>query len=321
MRNLVSDNRFRRSLAILALATAAAIGAQASAQESKPTAIEPPDRSKPYNDAVLELGENTVVTSDVKYSDDQGKGAELQTLDIYAPRGAQKLPVLIYIHGGGWSRGDKREVGAQPKLFNEQGVVFVAVNYRLAPEVKYPTNINDIAAGIGWVRANIDRYGGDPQKLVIMGHSAGSHLASLIATHPGPLGRQGLKVSDLKGAISLDGSGFNLVERLDGGDPKVLTAYTRAFGPDRAVYADASPIQHVGKGAGVPPFLLTYVKEDSVNYTQAKAFAERILASGGRAELAFIEGKDHATLASDLGTDRDTAGQEIVHFVRTVTGR
>jgi len=303
---------------------------RAWAQETKPAesktpkaktsspATELPDRTIPYNKAQLELADNTVVTRDVNYAP-PGEEAPLKSLDIYAPRGAKGLPVMIYIHGGGWSRGDKREVGSQPKMFNEHGVVLVSVNYRLSPEIKYPTHVNDIAAGIGWVRANIARYGGDPKKLVIMGHSAGSHLAMLTATHPAPLGRQGLKVSDLKGAISLDGSGFNLVERLDTGEPKVAAAYARAFGEDRAIFADASPIQHVGAGTVTPPFLLTYVKQDSVNYTQAEAFAERVREGGGRAELAFIEGKDHATLASDLGTERDTAGKQILNFLQTVT--
>ncbi len=293
----------------------------AAAQELKTPAIELPDRTKPYNDAVLELADNTVVTRDIQYAQAAGDGAALQTLDVYAPRGAQSLPVVVYVHGGGWSRGDKREVGSQPKMFNENGVVLVAVNYRLSPEVKYPTHVNDIAAGIAWTRANIARHGGNPNKMVVMGHSAGSHLASLVATHPGPLGKQGLKVSDLKGAISLDGSGFNLVERYNAGEEKIAAAYTRAFGADPAVYADASPIQHVKPGAGTPPFLLTFVKEGNVNHTQAKAFAERIQANGGKAELALIEGKDHATLAADLGTPRDTAGRQIVDFVRSVTAK
>jgi arylformamidase len=295
--------------------------AAAPAQESKAPAIEPPDRSKPYNDAILELAANSIVTRDIPYTQAVGSGAELQTLDIYAPEKAEALPVVVYVHGGGWSRGDKREVGSQPKMFNESGVVLVAVNYRLSPEVKYPTHVNDIAAGIAWVRAHIARYGGNPQKLVVMGHSAGSHLASLVATHPEPLGKQGMKVSELKGAISLDGSGFDLVERLKTGEEKVSAAYTRAFGSDRAVFADASPIEQVKRGARPPAFLLTYVKADSVNYTQAKAFADQVLAAGGRAELAYIEGKDHATLASDLGTSRDTAGTQIVDFVRSVTSK
>ena len=309
---------YRGSLTLTMIALSG-LGARVAAQDSKNAASDVPDRIQPYSNAPLELGNNTVVTRDIVYTESRGKGAELQTLDIYAPQGAHEAPVVVYVHGGGWSRGDKREVGSQPKMFNQNGVVLVAVNYRLSPEVKYPTHVNDIAAGIAWTRANIARFGGDPKKLVVMGHSAGSHLASLVATHPDPLGKQGLKTSDLKGAISLDGSGFNLVERLQGGEAKVAAAYARAFGPDTAVYADASPIQHVNRAAGTPPFLLTYVKPDSVNYTQAKAFAERILASGGRAELAFVEGKDHATLVADLGTDRDTAGTQILDFVRTVT--
>lgn len=290
-------------------------------QEAKPSASDVPDRTQPYSKAPLELSPDTVVTRDVPYANDPGVDANLETLDIYAPRVAQKLPVVIYVHGGGWSRGDKGEVGSQPKMFNENGVVLVAVNYRLSPERKYPTHVNDIAAGIAWTRNNIARYGGDPTKMVVMGHSAGSHLASLVATHPGPLGKQGLKPTDLKGAISLDGSGFNLVERLAGGDAKVSVAYERAFGKDQAVFADASPIAHIKPGAAVPPFLLTYVKDGTVHHQQAKAFAEKIQAAGGKAKLVFIEGKDHATLVADMGTERDTAGKQILNFVRSVTGQ
>lgn len=338
MRSFRSLRRFSLSAA---LTVASCPGVCAEAQETKPPATapaktpakpestaaaigsvtEPPDRTQPYSKAELELAANTLVTRDIKYAQSSGKGAELQVLDVYTPRGAAGLPVVVYVHGGGWSRGDKREVGAQPKLFNENGVVLVAVNYRLSPEVKYPVHVSDIATGIAWVRANIAQYGGDSNKLVVMGHSAGSHLASLVATHPDPLGKQGLKVSELKGAISLDGSGFNLVERFEARDPKASVAYERAFGTDKAVFADASPIQHVKPGAKLPPFLLTYVKDGSVNHTQAAAFAKQIVANGGRAELAFINGKDHATLVADLGTERDAAGTQILDFVRSVTAK
>src|SRR4051794_15461364 len=91
-----------------------------------------------------------------------------QVLDVYAPVGARMLPVVFWIHGGGWQTGDKSEVNRKPQAFVDRGFVFVSTNYRLLPDVDMGTIVRDVAKSAGWVHGQIARYGGDPKRLLIM---------------------------------------------------------------------------------------------------------------------------------------------------------
>src|SRR5713226_2558393 len=107
---------------------------------------------------------------------------ERQVLDVYSPQNAKNLPVVFWIHGGGWQGGDKTDVQIKPQAFMDKGFVFVSTNYRLLPSVDMATIVHDIAKSIRWVHDHIAEHGGDPNRLFIMGHSAGAQLAALICT-------------------------------------------------------------------------------------------------------------------------------------------
>src|SRR5436190_18093352 len=94
-----------------------------------------------------------------------------QVLDVYAPPGAKNLPVVFWIHGGGWQVGDKSDVQLKPQIFTDRGFVFVSTNYRLLPNVDIDTLTRDIAKSIGWVHGHIAGHGGDPKRIFVMGHS------------------------------------------------------------------------------------------------------------------------------------------------------
>lgn len=261
---------------------------------------------------------DTIATRDVAYTADDDDDGPPRLLDVYAPRGAKGLPVVLFVHGGGWNHGDKAEVGAQPKLFNEHGIVLVSLNYRLSPPHLHPAHANDVADAVAWARENIDRFGGDGRRLVLMGHSAGSHVVSFVATDPRPLARRGLSPSDLRGTISLDGSAFDIAERIVKGGEKLAANCRRAFGDDPAAHRDASPLEHVQADVGIAPFLVVYVRAGTLNHSQSVTFAERLRACGGDARLLHVEGKTHKSLVEDLGTERDEGGRELVEFVRAV---
>ena len=124
---------------------------------------------------------------------------ERQTLDVYAPADGKNLPVVFWIHGGGWQGGDKTSVQLKPKTFVDQGFVFVSTNYRLLPHVDMGTIIRDIAKSIRWVHDHIAEHGGDPQRILVMGHSAGAQLAAIVCTDDRYLKAEGLNLSILKG--------------------------------------------------------------------------------------------------------------------------
>lgn len=258
----------------------------------------------------LVLGKRTRVTPDIAYGADP-----LQKLNVYAPQDVKNAPVLLFVHGGGWTHGDRAEVGSMPKLFNDVGIVLVSIDYRVSPAVQHPEHVNDVAASIKWTRDNISKFGGDPERIVIMGHSAGSHLASFVAIDPRPLARVGLKPSDLRGSIMLDGSAFDIPDRIAKGTEKLAENCRRAFGADPTAQADASPVNHIGRGKGIKPFLFIYVKDGSLNHAQSKTMADKLHDAGVPVTMTRVEGKTHASLVEDLGTtNQDQAGPMIVNF-------
>ena len=121
---------------------------------------------------------------------------ERQVLDVYSPPNAKNLPVVFWIHGGGWQTGDKTSVQMKPQFFVDKGFVFVSTNYRLLPSVDMATIVRDIAKSIRWVHDHIAEYGGDPKRLFIMGHSAGAQLAALVCTDDRYLKAEGLSLAD-----------------------------------------------------------------------------------------------------------------------------
>src|SRR5262245_41294645 len=135
---------------------------------------------------------------------------ERQVLDVYAPPGAKGRSVVFWIHGGGWQVGDKADVQVKPKAFVEKGFVFVSTNYRLLPDVDMRTIIRDVAKSIRWVHDHITEYGGDPNRLLVMGHSAGAQLAALICTDEKYLQDEGLSLSIVKGCVPVDGDTFDV---------------------------------------------------------------------------------------------------------------
>ena len=101
------------------------------------------------------------VKSNIPYAD---PAHERQVLDVYSPNGAKNLPVVFWIHGGGWQQGDKTDIQIKPKVFSERGFIFVSTNYRLLPHVEMDVLIRDVAKAFGWTYRNIAKYGGDPQR-------------------------------------------------------------------------------------------------------------------------------------------------------------
>lgn len=296
---------------VLLLALSCGSLAVAQSTESKSPAT-PPAEAKPP----IVLGSSTIVAANVAYSDN---AHPLQKLDIYAPKGCSNAPVYVFVHGGGWNKRDKDEVGAQPKLFNEAGMIVVSVNYRLVPEIQHPKNVQDLAESIAWIHKNVAKYGGDPKKIVLMGHSAGSHLVALVSTDDRYLAAHGLHRNQLAGVISLDGSAFDIPDRIKNGAATIVENCRKAFGESPEVQADGSPVNHVKHSIPLPPYLLVYLKEESLNHRQSQRFSELVNSAGGKASLIHItDEKTHQELCDDLGTQKDSTGPLLVDFVRQV---
>jgi acetyl esterase/lipase len=260
-------------------------------------------RAFPYFLALFPLlAQAGAVKTDIAYGDHP-----LQKLDVYLPDSPSKSPVMVYIHGGGWAKGDKRSVGLKPAFFNGKGWIFVSMNYRLLPEGKHPANVTDVALAIAKVHDEVAGHGGDPDKLFVMGHSAGAHLACLVATHPVALETAGKPFSILKGIISLDTNAYDL-PTLAGTAMKPF--YDSVFGTDPEALKDASPQLHVVSGHGIPPFLICYSrgmgkKAEPVRTAAAEAFRAALKKAGIPADVIAATDRNHGEINQWFGREDD----------------
>lgn len=244
----------------------------------------------------------------------------LNKLDVYSPRTGNLHPVLIFFHGGKFSFGDKvSSAFNKPLAFTSRGFVFVSVDYRLSPAVKYPSHVQDVAESISWVHKNIQRYGGDPKRLFVMGHSAGAQLAALVATDEQFLAKNGLNLSCLKGAILLDGGTYNLAATAKSSSRHDLLI--SVFGKDATIWWQASPIKHIGKGKNIPPFLIVYVPNRVDAAAQSLAFHNALRGAGIYSTLEATTGKTHATLNEDIGLPGDKPTEKVFDFLRRINER
>lgn len=255
---------------------------------------------------------------DIAYS---RAGGERNRLDVYAPSGGGDHPVVVWIHGGAWRIGDKAHVQSKPKAFNDRGYVFVSVNYRLHPDATYKEQAEDVARAIRWVKDNVRDHGGDPGRIFLMGHSAGAHLAALIAADDRHLEKVGLKPSDLSGVVLLDGAGYDIPRQVRQAVlPRMKAIYTTVFTEDEATQRDASPIAHVAKDKGIPPFLILHVAGRADSKAQSEGLAAKLREAGVEAKAVPAEGKTHASINRELGLPDDAPTKAVFEFLESHRG-
>jgi acetyl esterase/lipase len=241
------------------------------------------------------------VHKDIPYVEDKDAD-ERQKLDLYLPKGAKDYPILFFIHGGGWTAGSRSDFDKIGRTFAKNGVGFVSTGYRLSPKVQHPAHIQDVAKGFAWTVANIGKYGGNADAIFVSGHSAGGHLAALLATDDDYLKAEKLSLKNIKGVIPVSGVFV------------VTTRTKNVFGEDAEVCKKASPQNHVSEG--LPPFLILYAENDLGNLAkQAEAFAPAL--KQNHVEATHVMGKDrnHGTIMMKMSAEDDPATQVVLEFI------
>jgi len=259
------------------------------------------------------------VKKDLPYGDQ-----ERQVLDIYAPKDAKNLPVVFWIHGGGWQTGDKEQIGEKPKAFVERGFVFVSTNYRLWPKVEMLTIFQDVAKSIGWVYKNIATQGGDPNRIFVMGHSAGAQLAALMCIDERYLKAEGVPFNALKGCVPVDGDTYDVPAIIEVAETRARAhgeplpsknGHRQKFGNDPDKHKDYSAVTHVAKGKDIPPFLILYVASHPDTSAQARRLAKVLKEAEVPATAFGAKGTDHSKLNDNLGVAGDPAWKALEDFV------
>jgi arylformamidase len=269
--------------------------------------------------AIVPLAQAENVSRNIPYA---VPANERQMLDVYAPENAKNLPVVFWIHGGGWQVGDKTSVQAKPKAFVDKGYVFVSTNYRFLPNVDMETIVRDIAKSIHWVHDHIAEYGGDPKRLFVMGHSAGAQLAALICTDDRYLKAEGSSLAIIKGCVPVDGDTYDVplmietaaARRKALGQPDPKFGHFEKFGSDPVKHRDLSAVNHVAREKGIPPFLLLCVGDHPDTSAQAQRLGSVLTEAGIAAKVFGAKDTSHSKINENLGLPEDPSTKALFEF-------
>jgi acetyl esterase/lipase len=251
-----------------------------------------------------------------RYATPPGVDPSLTSLDVYQPTAQQAgcgdRPLVVWIHGGGWTGGDKTEyMPDKVRLFTDAGDVFASINYRLTdktavpPAPRWPVHDQDAADAIAWLVAHAGALGVDPTRIAVIGHSAGGGITSAVATDARYLGASSLPLTTIRCAGSLDGEGYDITAGATTADPAVQQGYRNAFGTDPAAWQAASPIVHVAPGKGIPSFFVA-ARGDAWRLGQHQAFIAALRAAAVPTTVLDASSLQHADLSVDLGAPDDT---------------
>jgi len=236
---------------------------------------------------------------------------ERQALDIYAPLESPDiaLPVVVFFYGGSWNSGTREGYDFAGRALAAQGYVVVVPDYRLVPEVHFPAFVEDGADAVKWVRANIAEHGGDPDRIVLMGHSAGAHIGAMLANDSQWLGDDR---AALRGFVGLAGP-YDFA-------PFDTSASIEAFGEWPRV-EETQPVTFAGEGAP-PALLLTGADDTTVKPRNSEALAAALLATGVQARMVSYPNIDHIDILIALARPlrgRAPVLQDASRFISSVT--
>lgn len=258
---------------------------------------------------------------DVVYYEGPGYDDDKHRLNLFIPPGEGPHPVIVFVHGGCWFFGDRIEF-TDPytnlgRRFAGRGILTAIISYRLSPEHKHPAHIEDVAAAVAWTFANVQDYGGDPDRIFLMGHSAGAQLAALAASDPTWLGRHGIRPAQLAGVVGIAGPydvhhlGQSLLLGL-----MVLPA----FGEDASVWRQVSPATHLSRARDqeMPPFFVVWGDSDpEIIHRHSRWFVDALRRQQIPVETFEAPFRGHVSIITEAGDRGDPLGEVIERFVES----
>lgn len=227
----------------------------------------------------------------------------LQKIDYWRPA-TNGAPLIIFVHGGAWMYGDKRNATGKNKIrhYLQQGYAFASVNYRLLPDCTVEQQAQDVTSALAYLISHAETLGFDPKRVVMMGHSAGAHLSALIGTDMRYLKEVGSGHESLRGVVLLDGAAYDVPRQIKEGGLLMRGMYVSVFGFDRERQIALSPT-HNAAAPNVPAFLILHVQRPD-GIMQSQALAKALKESGTSVEVHSFEGRGltgHVEINNRLG--------------------
>src|SRR5215467_9377399 len=237
-----------------------------------------------------------------------GEGADKyrHRLDLYVPKGKHDVPVMMFVHGGGFTVGIKDQYAFVGQVFASYGIATAVISYRLSPKTSYPGHVQDVARAFAWLRAHVGEYGGKADRIFVSGHSAGATLVAMLGSDPAYLKDVGESLDHIAGVIPISGS-FTQSARSG--------MFDSPYAVDPEVVRNASSINHV---AGPhPPFLILYGDMDAPRTGQdAAAMTQALKAAGNSAEVHEIAGHAHMDMITGVMSPSDPGLRFMLAFIR-----
>jgi arylformamidase len=235
----------------------------------------------------------------------------------------QRPPLAVYIHGGGWSKGSPEMMDSKPTWFAQHGWAFASVGYRMLPGAPVEEQARDIGRALEALRRDAARFGYDPDRILLFGHSAGAHLTALVSSDPT---YAGASFAAIRGAILIDGACYDVPAQIAAAPFMAKRTYIPAFGTDPQRQLALSPITHAG-GQDAPDWLLLYSGARDDAQAQAEALAKALDGNSVRTTLVAVPTKSrnplkaHMEINAEFGT-RGYAGNAATEAImRRVSGQ
>jgi len=298
--------KLRKSLRLLLLLLLVSLACRFSASDSMP-APDTPTQASP-----------TLIVSPlpttVAYKTIAGVDPDLLSLDIHAPANASNAPVVMWVHGGGYFTGDKtNQMKYKIDLFNAQGWILVSVNYRLSTPNKgaaqFPDHYMDVAAAVAWVHEHIPAYGGDPNRIALLGHSAGADIVANVGINPTYLQAYGLNLDALTCLAPLDTEGFDKVIAGRDDPDGEQQQWKNALGNNPNYLTETSATLLIQPNVGIPP-VLGVVRGNERRQQIETEFIAALQATGIEAVLVDATSLTHNEVNSQIGAPGDTVMTE-----------
>lgn len=279
------------------------------------------------------LAQEISETLDIAYYDGEGFSDEKHRLDLIIPSDQPIIATVLWIHGGAWAFGDRKDDLELARAFAREGVAVAAMSYRLSPGdwrgeafsasgVQHPEHIKDVARAFAWMHENAETYGLDTATLMVGGFSAGGHLSALLAMDDRYLSPHDLALSDIRAALPVAGGydmeGYYQAIEEGMGEETAIGHVLGVFGP-REGLPDASPLSYL-QAASVPMLVLT--EGQTAVYT--RTFDDAVTASGKTdlIQFSYYDAETHASLLASLSLAESPARQEMIGFIAsTVAAR
>jgi acetyl esterase/lipase len=251
-------------------------------------------------------GADVDVRTNITYYAGEGADKYRHRLDLFVPKGQHDVPVLVFVHGGGFTVGIKDQYRFVGDVLASHGIATAVISYRLTPKTSYPGHVQDVARAFAWVRAHAADFGGDANRIFVSGHSAGATLVAMLGADPAYLKEVGESLDHVAGVIPISGS-FTQSSR--------SAMFQGAVPVDAETIRNASAINHVA-GAH-PPFLILYGDKDAPRTGEdAEAMAKALRAAGSRADVHQLADHAHMDMITGIMSPSDPGLRFILDFIR-----